>query len=71
MMNRLPFNRCLWIMGEHLRPDRYIATNEAQLKGKEASEKEVHNRKVQNESNTVLQAVSLKLTRIRLCASFC
>lgn len=46
MMNWLPFNCCPRIMGQHLRPDRYIATDEAQLKGKQASEKEAHNGKV-------------------------
>lgn len=53
MMNLLPFNRCPRIMGQHLRSDRYIATDEAQLKGKHYHEKEANSRKVKNGSNTM------------------
>lgn len=38
-------------MEQHLRPDKYRATDEAQLKGKHISEEEACNRKVENESN--------------------
>ena len=40
-------------MGQHLRSDRYIATDEAQLKGRHYHEKEASNGKVKNESNTI------------------
>lgn len=40
-------------MGQHLRSDRYIATDEAQLKGKHYHEKEANSRKVKNGSNTM------------------
>lgn len=72
-MNWLPFNCCPRIMGQHLRPDRYIATDEAQLRRKEASEKEAHHGKVKNERNTVLQAerVSQTCENQSWCASFC
>lgn len=46
MINWLPFNRCSGVTGQHLRPDRYIVTDEAQLKKKQVSEKEVCNGKV-------------------------
>lgn len=74
MINWLPRSRCPRIMGQHLRPDRYIATDEAQLKGKQASEKkEVHNVKVKNKNNAVLQTQSVTQTHEKqsLCACFC
>lgn len=52
MINWLPFKRCLRIM-EHLRSDRYIATDEAQLKGKHYHEKEAGSKKIKNGSNTI------------------
>lgn len=40
-------------MEQHLRSDRYIATDEAQLKGKHYHEKEAGSKKIKNGSNTI------------------